>query len=130
MIFALEAASPITRMWFIEGDNIPEPIIWESGRNLADELLGRIISELKQRGTKLSDVTGIIIFSGPGSFTSLRISHTVVNTLADSLHIPVIGQKGDDWLAQGLKLLSDTKIGTPALPFYGAEANITKPRSK
>jgi tRNA threonylcarbamoyladenosine biosynthesis protein TsaB len=101
---------------------------WESGRQLSDELLSRLTSLLQEHGHQFSDLTGIIIFSGPGSFTSLRIGHTVVNALADSLGIPVTGATGDDWLTKGQAAIPSVKPGVPALPHYGAEANITKPR--
>jgi tRNA threonylcarbamoyladenosine biosynthesis protein TsaB len=129
MILALQAAGPVTSMWLIKSSSelATEPtLVWESGRQLATELLGKITTILRQHDAELGDLTGIIIFSGPGSFTSLRIGHTVVNTLADALNVPVAGAMGDDWLSDGLHQLATPKPGSIALPVYGAEANITK----
>lgn len=131
MILALKTDGPTTEMWLIEpGRKVDQPnLTWESGRNLADEILAKISGVLDAAHRSTLDLRGILIFSGPGSFTSLRIGHTVANALADSLQIPVVGARGDAWLSDGAKLLSETKPGHPALPFYGAEANITKPKA-
>ncbi|MEO7617929.1 MAG: tRNA (adenosine(37)-N6)-threonylcarbamoyltransferase complex dimerization subunit type 1 TsaB [Candidatus Saccharibacteria bacterium] len=102
---------------------------WESGRGLSDELLGRITQLLEANNAALSHLTGVIIFSGPGSFTSLRIGHTIANALADGLGIPVVGVMGETWVEEGIVELKTSGVKEPALPFYGAEPNITKPKA-
>lgn len=101
---------------------------WDSGRQLASDLLERIKQLLKSQQLKLSDLTGIAILRGPGSFTSLRIGHTVANTLADSLNIPIAGSQEPNWLEHSLKALADQPTRQPVWPVYGAEANITPPK--
>ena len=132
MIVALQTDGMTTRLWLIK-PGAPAPagptVEWDSGRALSDELLGRIQDMVKQAGAELTDLTGLIVFSGPGSFTSLRIGHTVANALADTLAVPVVGARGDDWLAQGLKALPHARPGQPVLPYYGGEANITRPKA-
>jgi tRNA threonylcarbamoyladenosine biosynthesis protein TsaB len=140
MILALKTADHTTQIWILAASvseptpagngETPDPDLnWESGRQLSDELLTRITGLLQDRDIELTALTGIVIFSGPGSFTSLRIGHTVANALADSLNLPVTGAAGDNWLASGLAELSATKPGVPALPIYGSEANITRPKA-
>lgn len=125
MILALSTAGMTTELWLKpDGSHIK----WESGRGLADELLAHIDELCRSQKMTINALTGIIILSGPGSFTSLRIGHTVANTLADSLNIPIVGTSGEDWLAAGLRRLPETKPGQPVWPFYGAEANVTKPK--
>jgi len=102
---------------------------WESGRKLSDELLARIIELTGGNRGDLAKLTGIIIFSGPGSFTSLRIGHAVANALASGLEIPVVGAAGDDWHKQGLAQVRQVKPGVSAIPQYGAEAHITRPKT-
>ena len=102
---------------------------WESGRALSDQLLGRLIQFLHEHHCELADLTGIVIFSGPGSFTSLRIGHTIANALADSLGIPLVGVRGEGWLGEGKDSLATAQVGHPALPYYGSEAHITRPKS-
>lgn len=101
---------------------------WDSGRDLSDQLLGEIKTLVEDQGSQLSALTGIIIYSGPGSFTSLRIGHTVANALADGLDIPVVGAMGDNWIKDALSELKVSSAKEPALPHYGGEANINKPK--
>jgi hypothetical protein len=166
MILALKTADHTTQIWLAAdaGPFTPEPqLAWESGRQLADQLLERLTRLLADRHVNLRDLTGIVIFSGPGSFTSLRIGHTVANALADSLGIPVVGAPNPEpksgapspqskpatqdpksahpgtpaaaiptdpaWLTAGRAALAAAVPGTPALPHYGSEAHITKPKS-
>ncbi len=130
MILALKTSDNTTLAWMYpaEGGEPVADLTWESGRTLSDELLGRIVEFLKSHDATIQDLTGIVIFSGPGSFTSLRIGHTVADSLADSLGIPVAGAAGDDWAATATAALKTTHLGQPALPHYGAEANVTRPK--
>jgi tRNA threonylcarbamoyladenosine biosynthesis protein TsaB len=135
MILALKAAGPTTQVWLVEdaptsiAGQLPPTLDWQSGRNLSTELLGRLQELLAQRQFTFKDLTGFIVFSGPGSFTSLRISHTVANALADSLNLPIVGAQGENWLAQGLQVLPQTAPAIPAIPQYGGPAHITYRKS-
>jgi tRNA threonylcarbamoyladenosine biosynthesis protein TsaB len=132
MILALEAAGPVTRMWLFQAESTPETGChdeWESGRELSDHLLSRMTSFIQSNGAALTDLTGLIVFSGPGSFTSLRIGHTTVNALADTLGIPVVGVQGESWLKDGARDMKKAQKGQIAMPLYGAEAHITMPKS-
>jgi len=130
MTLALQTAGPTTFIYIVDAaGSITATREWESARQLADELLETLVDFLAQNGTSFKGLTGIIIFSGPGSFTSLRIGHTVVNTLAEQLEIPVVGVGGDNWIIDGAKALPDTQVGVIAMPVYGAEANVTRPKA-
>jgi tRNA threonylcarbamoyladenosine biosynthesis protein TsaB len=129
MILALRTAGPTTFMNLIDSTGaVIAAREWESARQLADELIGTLTEFLVQNSTDFTGLAGIIIFSGPGSFTSLRIGHTVVNALASNLGIPVVGTGGDQWITEGTKALTRTPVGVIAMPFYGAEAHVTRPK--
>lgn len=87
---------------------------WESGRDLAEGIHQFIHDKLQEHGKDWQDITEIHYFSGPGSFTGLRIGATVVNTLADQLHIPLYDHHG--------------KQHPVIIPDYGRPARITPPR--
>jgi tRNA threonylcarbamoyladenosine biosynthesis protein TsaB len=130
MIVALRTDGMTTQLWLVlPGAAAPDQptVEWDSGRGLSDDLLGRIQTMVEQGGYQLADLTGLVVFSGPGSFTSLRIGHTVANALADGLGISVVGARGEHWLAEALRVLPRAKAGHPVLPYYGREANITRP---
>ena len=86
----------------------------ESGRNLARDLLSYIHNKLQENNADWKDISEIHFFSGPGSFTGLRIGACVVNTLADQLKVPLYNQRGER-----MDII---------LPEYGREANISKPK--
>jgi len=141
MILALKTANPITEIYLLDqkGKIIAEKI-WQSERRLAKELLGEIetiiasITRSDLRGGDIksplirSDLTGLIVFTGPGSFTGLRIGITTMNTLTYGLNIPIIGTNGENWLQSGLKRLANNENDRIITPQYGAEANISKPK--
>ena len=86
---------------------------WESGRDLAENLLVFIHDKLVENGKDFKDLEEITFMSGPGSFTGLRIGAAVVNTLANELNIPLKNRHGE--------------IVKIILPDYGRGANISKP---
>ncbi len=100
----------------------------------SDRLLFVIDKILKENKLKIKDIKGIVVVSGPGSFTSVRASAVVGNTLSFVLNIPVVGVtarefKNDQNLIKiGFKKLEKAKVGKFILPFYEKEPNITKPK--
>lgn len=101
---------------------------WEAGRQLSVQLPAAIDELLKNSNSEYSDLTGIIVYEGPGSFTGLRIGITIANTIAHKLGIPIVGSTGDEWIASGVEKLASTQAGSIVMPVYGGEANITKPK--
>ena len=84
------------------------------GHKMAEKLLGFIAEKLAENGKTWQDITEIVYFSGPGSFTGLRIGASVVNTLAHELQVPLFDRHG-----------APHKI---IIPDYGRPANITAPK--
>jgi tRNA threonylcarbamoyladenosine biosynthesis protein TsaB len=103
-------------------------IVWHSDRQLASELLSKIDELLSSANVAWTDVKGLVVYKGPGSFTGLRIGCTVMNTLAYAHTLPIVGTMGDDWAQQGLLLLSQKADHVSVMPEYGAEPRITTPR--
>jgi len=101
---------------------------WEAHRELSQTIHKKIEALLKSQKKKWKDLEGIICYKGPGSFTGLRIGLTVGNSLAYSLDLPIVSDTGDDWISKATKRLQNNENEKIAMPEYGAEANITKPR--
>lgn len=108
-----------------ENGKIEQQKLWPAGRTLARDLPGEIDQLID---SNYNDITGIIVFKGPGSFTGLRIGITVANALAYAKAIPIVGTNGEDWLKSGLTKLASGADGKIVLPEYGAPANITAPK--
>lgn len=82
--------------------------------DLAEKIFSFIHDELQENGADWSDISEITFYSGPGSFTGLRIGAAIVNTLADQLQVPLYDHHG-----------VKRQI---ILPDYGRPANISAPK--
>lgn len=128
MIFALDTSTHTCKMYLLEGGEVKASKEWLAERRLAKELLGSIESFLQENGLAFSNLTALAVFRGPGSFTGLRIGVTVINTLADSLNIPILGEVGDDWQAKASQRIAQGENDSIVLPEYGAPPHITQAR--
>jgi tRNA threonylcarbamoyladenosine biosynthesis protein TsaB len=127
MILLLNTSTPLCELTLVDGDWRYSDD-WQADRTLAKHLLKYLHQQLQENDKTFSDISGIGVFEGPGSFTGLRIGLTVLNTIADSQHIPIVGAQGDDWQQTALRRLENGDNDEIVLPFYGSEAHITKPR--
>jgi tRNA threonylcarbamoyladenosine biosynthesis protein TsaB len=122
MILTIKTADMNASLVLFDGDKEVGRTEWESGRQLSNDLLKKI----EELVGEWRNLTGIVVFKGPGSFTSLRIGITIANTLSDSLGIPIAGTHGPDWIDDGMGMLQNGESYQIVLPEYGGEANITK----
>jgi tRNA threonylcarbamoyladenosine biosynthesis protein TsaB len=127
MILLLDTSTPICKLTLIDGSDKFEAQ-WEANRTLAKGLLKYLHENLELHNKSWSDITAIGVFEGPGSFTGLRIGLTVLNTIADSEMIPIVGGRGDAWQTDVLTKLQAGQNDRIVMPFYGSEAHITAPR--
>lgn len=127
MILFLDTSTGNCRIWL--GENSFKK---ELNRNMARDILKFLEDSLENIEKDYKDLEGIGFFAGPGSFTGLRIGASVANTLADGLNIPIVAIKkedeNDDWRQKAFEKLKNNENDKIALPFYGRDANITKPR--
>lgn len=127
MILLLDTSTPTCKLSFVKGDWRYDNT-WEANRELAKDLLGYLQTHLEENKKTWKDISGIVAFQGPGSFTGLRIGLTVLNTLAGAEHIPIVGTSGEQWQSEGLRRLEAGENDQIVLPEYGSEAHITTPR--
>jgi tRNA threonylcarbamoyladenosine biosynthesis protein TsaB len=127
MIVLLNTSTPLCQVTFIDQDTTIEES-WQADRELAKGLLRYLDGLLKTHSYTWADIAGIGVFQGPGSFTGLRIGLTVMNTVADSEAIPIVGKQGDDWKEKAKQSLEAGENDKLVMPFYGSEAHITSPR--
>jgi len=80
---AINTASSKTAIaLFDEGHNLLFEKSWQSQNDEAEKLMPEIDAALTGEGLKFSDIDGVFVVKGPGSFTGLRIGVTVANTIA------------------------------------------------
>jgi tRNA threonylcarbamoyladenosine biosynthesis protein TsaB len=102
--------------------------MWEAHRELGQTIHLKIRELLQSQDKDWKDIEGIVAYQGPGSFTGLRIGLTVANALAYAQNVPVIASLDETWVKNGIGRLLKGENDKIAMPEYGAEANITKPR--
>lgn len=129
MIVLLDTSTATCYLTLIGADGGRTDYQWEAGRTLARGLLGFLRDKLAARDVDFSDITGIGVMKGPGSFTGLRIGLTVANTIASDQNVPIVGvSMSDDWREVAIKRLLDGQNDQLVMPEYGGSANITAPR--
>lgn len=127
MILGLDSSTSTCRV-FVHVNGATKAYEWKIGRGLADNLIGYLRERLQEHNLAWADISGIVAYKGPGSFTSLRIGLTVLNTIADTSSTPIVGETGEDWLNQGIARLQAGESDELVMPLYGREPNITTPR--
>lgn len=119
-------------VFLISGTKVIDRLIQIGDYKVTEYLLKLIEQILIKNKLKLSDLSAIMAVTGPGAFTSLRITCVVANTLAYSLKIPVIGivnkqllTDNDKLVKLGLKKIPKAKAFRYISPFYDRGPNIT-----
>lgn len=127
MILAIRTDKPEAELYLLDTKfEIIADHKWLADRTLADNLLAQINKFLHTHQCHTSGLSGIVIFTGQGSFTGLRIGTAVANAFAYSLNIPIIATAGENWLAaDALAPLDKTKLGQLVTPRYDRSPNIT-----
>lgn len=128
MYLGIRTDSPVAELYLYEGNEKRAEKLWQADRQLAKGLLAELEAFLGEQELSFQKVKGLFVYQGPGSFTGLRIGLTVMNTASYALTIPIVGAQGDDWQAQALTRLLSGENDEIVLPFYGADARITKPK--
>jgi tRNA threonylcarbamoyladenosine biosynthesis protein TsaB len=64
---------------------------WPAGHRHGEELLGRVERALAAAGVSLASLGGIVVGTGPGAFTGLRVGLATAKGLAHALGCPIVG---------------------------------------
>jgi tRNA threonylcarbamoyladenosine biosynthesis protein TsaB len=64
---------------------------WVAGYRHGEELLARIDGLLAEAGVGLHQLGGIVVGTGPGAFTGLRVGLATAKGLAHALAVPIVG---------------------------------------
>jgi tRNA threonylcarbamoyladenosine biosynthesis protein TsaB len=72
-ILGMDTSSPSGSVALLDGNNLVSESLIEGSPAYSDKLLFEIDSMLNRSGTKLNEIDGFVITTGPGSFTGLRV---------------------------------------------------------
>src|SRR3954470_17812812 len=70
---------------------VTEARSWVAGYRHGEELLARIEALLRDRGIEPAALGAIVVGTGPGAFTGLRVGLATAKGLAHALGLPIIG---------------------------------------
>ena len=77
---------------------------WLAGYRHGEELLTRIDEMLTTTGTPMAEIGGIVVGTGPGAFTGLRVGLATAKALARGLGVPIAGVPTSEALLEAASL--------------------------
>jgi len=128
MILGIRTDQPNAELALCEGSEVIAAVSWLANRQLAESIHQQIDTLLQSKQGTLADISGIVVYQGPGSFTGLRIGISVANALAYALSVPIVGASTDNWIQDGAMRLNDVAANSWVSPYYGSPVHITQPR--
>lgn len=84
---------------------------------------------LKKSKVKPKDLNRVVVCSGPGSFTGIRVGVSLAQALGFALHIPVLAIPKNK-VPKDLIKLKTIKLPRKLILHYGQKPNITKAKNK
>lgn len=99
MLLAVDTSTPALGLALYDGNKVLSEMVWQSRARHTVELAPSAQRMLKQSGAVPTDLTGLAVATGPGSFTSLRVGLAFIKGLALALKIPVAGIPSFDIVA-------------------------------
>ncbi len=103
MILAIDTATRWLGLALHNGTAVLAECGWRCLNNHTVELTPAIQHMLYHAGTTMTDLTGIAVTIGPGSYTGLRVGLAAVKGLALATQTPLIGVSTLDCLAAGVE---------------------------
>lgn len=97
-------------------------------RESRNRILTALVSFIKSAEKKLGQISGVLVVTGPGQFTSVRTGIAIAQTLAFARQIPITGAKIDIW-ENHIPYIKRLKIEAPIKATYGQPPSITRPRT-
>jgi len=90
MILCIDTATEQSGVALV-GDEKKNSFLSLDRLHTSDDILKKINQLINKPGVRLSDIKGIFVVKGPGSFTGLRVGISVANQFAHQLGIPIVG---------------------------------------
>jgi len=88
---AIDTSGETSGLALIQAGRITAELSWQCSHNHTVELLPYIDDMLRQNHMEITDIFGIIVARGPGSFNGLRVGLGSSKGIAYGLNVPIIG---------------------------------------
>lgn len=90
-VLGLETSGDVTGVGLVDERGVLAEISFRHGQQLSRLLQPCLQQLLRMAGLRFSDLDGVAVSVGPGSFTGLRIGVTAAKSLAFAAGLPVVG---------------------------------------
>ena len=108
MWLGIETSSVVSSVAVMNESQLLGEITIQAGLTHSEQLVPHIQSLLEMTRVEKSDLKGIVVASGPGSFTGLRIGMGTAKAMAYALQIPLYSVMTMDGLARNIPYTTDT----------------------
>jgi tRNA threonylcarbamoyladenosine biosynthesis protein TsaB len=103
-LLALDTSTAAMSIAILEEGQLLQEAHIHADRTHSLHLMPMIKQLILDSGMKLSDLSGIAVGVGPGSYTGVRIGVTAAKTLAWTLKLPIIGVSSLEAMAYGVAM--------------------------
>ena len=103
VLLAVDTATSSPSVAIFKDRTLLDSAVCQSGQSLTSQLLPTIDRLLVSVGIQVSDLQGLAVSLGPGSFTGLRVGLATMSALRLALHIPLAGVSTLEGLAWNVK---------------------------
>jgi tRNA threonylcarbamoyl adenosine modification protein YeaZ len=91
LLLAFDTATPATTAALHDGDRVLAEVTTVDARRHGEVLMPSITRVLGQAGAARDDVTAVLVGTGPGPYTGLRVGLVTARVLGAALGVPVYG---------------------------------------
>ena len=100
MLLAIDTATQAASLALYDAGCVRAEVTWHSAGRHTSELMPRIVWMIEQAGRRVTDLTGLVVSIGPGSFTGLRVGLAAAKGLALANDVRLVGIPTLDVIAQ------------------------------
>jgi tRNA threonylcarbamoyladenosine biosynthesis protein TsaB len=101
MLLAIDTSTAYASLALARDGRLVAELTWEVGRRHSQELLGRLDQLLAAGRVAPTDLTGVAVALGPGSFNGVRVAVAAAKALGLALGVPLYGVPTLDVIAFG-----------------------------
>jgi len=91
LLLALDTSTSTASVALFDGQRVLSETTWQAGREHSTRLLVEVDAALERIGRTPSELTGLVVARGPGSFTGVRVALSVAKGMAAGLGIRAWG---------------------------------------
>jgi tRNA threonylcarbamoyladenosine biosynthesis protein TsaB len=135
LLLALDTSTSTASVALFDGQRVVSETTWLAGREHSTRLLVEVEAALERVGRTASDLTGLVVARGPGSFTGVRVALSVAKGMAAGLSLPLWGVSSLDVLAHAagkvdlpIRAVLEAGRGRYATGLYRGEVPVEAPR--